>query len=91
MGVGERGRGSLLTKKFAELKKDRRGDGGQLKDRPMRGDLKAGVGFYEIGLNVTHLHAYADTCTDTGGEPETKACLIRGILMFLFINPQASL
>lgn len=49
----------------------------------MRGALKAGVGFYEIGLRVTHLHAYADACTDTGGEPKTKARLIQGILMFL--------
>lgn len=64
---------------------ERRGDRGQ-QERSSHwkvADLKAWVGFYELGLRVTHVHAHADKCSDAGGEAVTKTCLIQDTLMFL--------
>lgn len=66
-----------------KIEGERRREGGQVRDHPMRRDLKAGVGFYEFGLSVAHVHAYTDACTDTGGDSETKAFLIQATLAFL--------
>lgn len=48
---------------LGEIEGGRRGDGGQLKDLPMREDLKAGIRFYEFGLGATRVHAHTDTCS----------------------------
>lgn len=57
----ERGRGVF----WGKIEGGRRGDGGQLKDHPMRGDLKARARFYECGLSDRHVHAHTDTCIGT--------------------------
>lgn len=57
----ERGRGVF----WGKIEGGRRGDGGQLKSHPMRGDLKARVRFHKFGLSARRVHAYTDTCTDT--------------------------
>lgn len=43
----------------------RRQDEERLKDHPVRGDLKAGVRFYEFGPGATCAHARKDICVGT--------------------------
>lgn len=79
---------------LGEIEGGRREDGGQLKDHPMRGDLKPGLRFYEFGPGATCVHAHKDICagpSDTGGEPQTKACLIQTAHVSFFKDPWAPL
>lgn len=83
---------------LGEIEDGRRGDGGQLKDHPMRGDLKASVRFYEIGLCATHvctltqIHAQAHIYILPVMSLKQKLCLNLTAPMFLSLkNPQAHL
>lgn len=71
----------------------RRGDGVQLKDHPMRGDLKAGVRLYEFGPPChmcAYWQSYAHGPSHTGGEPQTEAHLIQTAHVSVFKDPRDS-
>lgn len=59
---GDMGRRKREVCVLGKIEGGSRADRGQVKDHPMRGDLKAGVRFYEFGLSATRVHAHTDTC-----------------------------
>ncbi len=72
---------------LGEIEGGRGGDGGQLKDHPMRGDLKASVRFYEIGLGATRAHAHTGRHIHSQVVSlKQKLCQFQTALMFLSLK-----
>lgn len=66
-----------------------KGCGEQREHRPMRGDLKVRVRFYEFRLKAcAFLHRHIQTSRRTAGEPDTNDHLIQAALRFQALPPK---